>query len=227
MLGDNGRRFPQERACPGRQRVKCLGTLEMHVGVFFASPAGPDFAQDEIRVQAIGQPVEHSVFCLGYRLEEQGRPGRFDPQAAEALGVPFGPLRGQLQRGQTVVTPEGKSVRPEQVLGPARRGRRLAFITDTALTPALQTLLHDADLAFVEGMFLGEHLQEAVEKKHLTVEQAATAARQAGVPRLVLVHISPRYDGADLARLQQEASPHHPEARVARDGELYSIPLPE
>jgi ribonuclease Z len=173
------------------------------------------------------QPLDHSVLCLGYRLQEHARPGRFDPQAAEALGVPFGPLRGELQRGRDVVTPEGRSVRPEQVLGPPRRGRRLAFATDTALTPALSSLLREADLAFLEGMFLAEHAEEAAAKKHLTVEQAASVAARAKVARLVLTHLSPRYDASELAQLQAEASRHHPAARIARDGELYTVPLPE
>ncbi len=186
-----------------------------------------ELAYEDEQLRLFWQPVLHSCFCLGYRLEERDRPGRFDPAAADALGVPFGPLRGQLQRGETVVTPAGDTVRPEQVLGPPRRGRHLAFITDTGLAPALASLLRQADLAFLEGMFLSEHLQEALEKKHLTVEQAATAARDAGVKRLLLVHISPRYDAADLGRLQDEAARHHPAARVARDGETLTLPFPE
>ena len=182
--------------------------------------------QDE-QLKLLWRPVEHSVFCLGYRIEEYQRPGRFDPQAADALGVPFGPLRGELQRGQPVVTPAGDKISPEQVLGPPRRGRQLAYVTDTALSPALPPLLAEADLAFLEGMFLAEHLQEGLEKKHLTAEQAATAAHQAAVKRLVLVHISPRYDAGEVERLQDEASHHHPAVRVARDKELFTVPLPE
>jgi ribonuclease Z len=186
-----------------------------------------ELAYEDEQLRLFWQPVAHSCFCLGYRLEERDRPGRFDPAAADALGIPFGPLRGQLQRGETVVTPSGATVQPGQVLGPQRRGRHLAFITDTGLAPSLPTLLRDTDLAFLEGMFLSEHLQEALEKKHLTVEQAATAAREAGVKRLMLVHLSPRYDAADVGRLQEEASRHHPAARVARDGEQLALPFPE
>jgi ribonuclease Z len=189
--------------------------------------SGLSVAYEDEQLRILWQPVAHSVFCLGYRVEEHDRPGRFDPAAAEALGVPFGPLRGQLQRGAPIVTPAGVTVQPEQVLGPRRRGRHLAFITDTGLTPALASLLRDTDLAFLEGMFLAEHLQEALEKKHLTVPQAAGAAREAGVERLVLVHLSPRYDAAEVGRLQEEASQHHPRAKVARDGEAFSVPLPE
>lgn len=182
--------------------------------------------RDEL-LELYWQPLDHSVLCLGYRLQEHARPGRFDPQAADALGVPFGPLRGELQRGREVMTSEGRKVRPEQVLGPPRRGRRLVFATDTAPTPALSSLLQDADLAFLEGMFLAEHAEEAAAKKHLTVEQAASLAARAGVARLVLTHLSPRYEASQLAELQAEASRHHPAARIARDGELYTVPLPE
>jgi ribonuclease Z len=200
---------------------------EIRIEEWKGKPDELELAYEDEQLRLFWQPVLHSVFCLGYRLEERDRPGRFDPAAADALGVPFGPLRGQLQRGESVVTPGGATVQPEQVLGPRRRGRHLAFITDTGLAPSLPALLRETDLSFVEGMFLSEHREEALEKKHLTVEQAATAAREAGVKRLMLVHISPRYDAADVGRLQEEASQHHPVARVARDGEQLALPFPE
>ncbi len=191
--------------------------------------AGPGLAlawEDDL-VKVWWAPVEHSTLCFGYRLEEHTRPGRFDVAAADALGVPFGPLRGKLQAGQAVVTPAGREVQPAEVIGPARRGRRIAFVTDTALAPTLPALLEGADLAFVESMFLPEHLEEALEKKHMTVEQSVRAAREASVDRLVLVHLSPRYEGADVRRMQEIASALHPRATVARDGEELSVGLPD
>ena len=205
--------------------------LRMHVRyplefVEWSKQAGELAYEDEL-VRVRWQPLSHSVFCLGYRVEEHQRPGRFDPAAAEGLGVPAGPLYGRLQRGETVTTPAGETVTPEQVLGPTRRGRQVALVTDTVRTPRLQPLLHDVDLAFVESMFLPEHADEAAEKRHMTAEQAVEVAREAGARRLVLLHISPRYDNRELKQFAKIAREGHPRAEVAREGQLIEIPLPD
>jgi len=188
---------------------------------------GPELAHEDELVRIFWRPLEHSVFCLGFRLEEHQRPGRFDPSAAEALSVPCGPLWGRLQAGQDVVIPGGGTVRPDQVLGPTRRGRHVAYITDTAPCSNISRLLHRTDLALVEGMFLSQHRQEAAEKKHLTVEQACTAAREAQAQDVRLIHFSPRYDARDLPDIDAEATQFHARARCARDGEVLEVPAPE
>lgn len=184
-------------------------------------------AHEDDDVRILWRPLNHSVFCLGYRMEEHVRPGRFDPKAAEALGVPCGPLWGKLQQGQGVETPGGDRVEPNQVLGPARRGRHVAFVTDTAPCKNIALLMDGADLVLVEGMFHSEHREDARAKKHLTVEQGCSAAASAGADRVVLVHLSPRYTNADIPRLVAEARSHHPRARVGRDGEMFTIEAPE
>jgi len=186
---------------------------------------GPRAYVDEL-VRILWAPLEHTTLCLGYRLEEHPRPGRFDPQAAERLGVPKGPLWGELQRGRSVELPDGTPVAPGRVTGPPRRGRVIAYATDTQATPALQPLLEQADLAFVEAMFLEEHADEAREKRHMTAAQASRHAREAAVGRLVLTHISPRYEDGDLPRFVAEARPQHDRVEVARDGERIAVPLP-
>jgi len=186
--------------------------------------ANPEAFRDE-QLRVIWAPLDHTVLCLGYRVEEHDRPGRFDAARAEALKVPRGPLWGALQQGRTVETPTGARVEPAQVLGPPRRGRHVAFITDTAPAPSMERLLWQADLAFVEGMFLAEHAEEARSKKHLTVHQATQAASAAGAEELVLVHLSPRYlETGHIERFEEEAREAHPRARVARDGEVITVP---
>ena len=175
----------------------------------------------------VWEPLEHSAFCLGYRVEEAGRPGRFDTDRATALGVPAGPLRGRLQTGETVVTDDGREVRPEDVLGPKRRGRVVVFATDTRPCQGLARLCTGADLAFVEGMFTAELQEDAIEKRHMTAIEAAHTARDAGVDRLVLVHVSPRYTHDDEAQLGAEAGKVFPRAEVAKALETYPIPLPD
>jgi len=190
------------------------------------SPEGGELAYDDELIRLYWRPLQHSVTCVGYRLEEHERPGRFDQQAATALGIPRGPLWGRLQAGQEVQV-DDCTIRPEQVLGPKRRGRCMAYVTDTARTPTIETLAKDVDIVFIESMFGPDEQDDAAEKKHLTVIQAAQAVQRAGARRAVLVHISPRYEGAAVKRLQAEARKHHPCIEVARDGQLYEVALPD
>ena len=188
---------------------------------------GDELAHEDEFVRIRWLKLNHSVLCLGYRVEQHQRPGRFDPEAAKAAGVPMGPLWGKLQLGEEVSTPDGEVVRPDQVLGAARRGLRVAFVTDTAPCPGAESLLHKADLAFMEGMFLSEHAEEGVQKKHLTVEQAAEMAARAGAKELVLVHLSPRYVEKDLKRVAEEAGRHHGKVVVGTDGLSFTRSAPE
>jgi ribonuclease Z len=172
-------------------------------------------------------PLMHSTFCLGYRLEEPPRPGKFHTERASAIGVPQGPLYGRLQANQPVQLPSGRIVQPQEVLGPPRRGRVIAFATDTRPCPALEDLLNGVDLAFVEGMFTQEHESDAVEKEHMTAAEAAKTAATARVSRLVLVHISPRYTKNDEAVLEEQAKQFFPNTEVGRALASYTVPLPD
>lgn len=190
------------------------------------SSEAPPLAYEDEHVRISWHRLQHTVTCVGYRIEEKDRPGRFNPDAALALGVPRGPLWGRLQAGETVEGSDGGLVRPDQVLGPTRRGRHLAYATDTGLCTGLSEVLDRADLAFLESMFAPEEEQDAYEKKHLTVTQAARQACEAHVARLVLVHISPRYEDAVLRHLAKAAAKEHPQVEIARDGNEYSLPVP-
>jgi ribonuclease Z len=187
------------------------------------SPGCESVAYQDEHVRVLWAPLDHSVLCLGYRIEEHDRPGRFDPEAARRLGVPEGPLWGALQRGETVEAPQGARVRPDQVLGPARRGVHIAYITDTAPTNSMSSLLEEVDLAFVEAMFLSEHEAEAESKRHMTAAQAGRAAERARAAELVLVHLSPRYEAHHEAQFIEQARAHHHRARVAQDSERIEV----
>jgi ribonuclease Z len=185
----------------------------------------PEEAFDWFGVSLKWFPLDHSIFCLGYRLDEPNRPGRFDLDKALALGVPKGPLFGQLQRGCSIALPEGRTISPQEVLGPPRPGRSIAFATDTRPCPGLDSVLQQTDIAFIEGMFADRHSAEAAAKKHMTCREAVSAAKRAGVPRVVLVHLSPRYTSVDEAVLQSEAQEIMTEAEISRQLAVYSIPL--
>jgi len=160
-------------------------------------------------------PLDHRGLCLGFRLEEHPRPGRFDLAAARALGVPEGPLFGALQRGESVTLDDGRTIAPEAVLGPPRPGTVVAYCTDTRPCPAAIELGRDADLLIYEGTFEAGMAQEARAKGHSTVAEAARVAVEAGARELVLTHLSPRYGRTDF--LLEQAREVFPNTRIARD----------
>ncbi len=168
---------------------------------------------DEFVIEAAA--LQHRVPTYGYALAEKDRPGTFDVAAAKALGVPPGPLYGRLQQGYTVAVGDGTVVRPDQVLGTAKPGRRIAYVSDTRPCRNAELLARGADLLVHEATFAGDMASEARHKKHCTVVEAAQTAAAAGAKRLVLTHFSPRY--LDLEPLRREAAEVFSPVDVAAD----------
>ena len=167
--------------------------------------------------------VEHGVDAYGYALIEDERPGRFDVEAADRLGVePRG--RGALQRGEAVTLADGTRVEPSEVLGEARRGRRVVLTGDTAACPAVVEAARDADVLIHEATFSAADRARARETSHSTAPEAALAAAAANVHLLVLTHLSGRYPASLLLAEAQEV--FEPTV-AARDFDLLSVPFPE
>ena len=169
-------------------------------------------------------PLEHTKTCVGYTLEELDRPGEFNPQKAQELGVPCGPLWSQLQQGFEVKAADGTIIKPEQVLGEKRSGRKFSFVTDTLYKSSIAPEVRGSDLLICEGMFEDELIDQAKEKKHMTASQAATIARDAQVRRMCMIHYSPRYTDRDLDKLLQQAQKIWPQAELGRDRMNIEIP---
>jgi ribonuclease Z len=144
-------------------------------------------------------PLNHRILTYGYAFQERDKPGTFDVARAEALGIPKGPLYGHLQRGEPVTLADGRTISPHEVLGPPKRGRRIGYCLDTRPCPEATLLARDADLLLYDSTLAPGAEQEAAEKGHSTSWQAAMLAKEAGVKRLLLTHISARYtDGREL-----------------------------
>jgi ribonuclease Z len=167
--------------------------------------------------------VEHRMRAYGYALVEDERPGRFDPETAQRLGVTPGPDFKRLQDGQPVTVGSG-TVAPEQVLGEARAGRKLVLTGDTAPCEMTRVAAHEAQLLIHDSSFADEEIARAAETGHSTGRQAATLAAEAGVDLLALVHISSRYD---VRAVLAEAHEAFPRAIAPRDFDLVEIPFPE
>ena len=168
-------------------------------------------------------PLNHTKPCYGYTLEEHERPGEFHPELADSLGVKRGPLWAKLQSGQTVKTEDGRDVKPEQVLGPSRKGRKFSYVTDSLYFDGIAREVIDSDLFICEGMFDKELIESAVEKKHMTAEQAAKIALKAKVKKLALIHYSPRYNEYNLKQLLKEAQALFPDTVLSRDRMVFPM----
>ncbi|MCI7436086.1 MAG: ribonuclease Z [Spirochaetia bacterium] len=169
-------------------------------------------------------PLDHTKTCVGYTLEELDRPGEFNPEKALQLGVPVGPLWGQLQKGNNVQNSEGKTVKPEDVMGAKRSGRKFSFVTDTLYKNTIAKEVQGSDLLICEGMFEDELIDQAREKKHMTASQAATIARDANVKRMCMIHYSPRYTDKELPKLLEQAKKIFPAAELSKDRMHIEIP---
>jgi ribonuclease Z len=167
--------------------------------------------------------TEHRADTVGFALAEHSRLGRFHPERALELGIPEGPLWGRLHRGETVTLEDGRTVAPADLVGVPRRGRTVVYSGDTRPHLPVIEASRGADLLVHEATFGGEELERAKETGHSTAAEAARVAAEAGVRRLVLTHISPRY-GRDAAELLAEARAIFPETIIARDGLTLDVP---
>lgn len=168
--------------------------------------------------------AEHSIPSLAYALIEKPRPGRFHPEKAMDLGVPKGPLWSMLQKGMSIKLPNGRTVRPEDVLGPPRPGRKIVYAGDTRPSDRIMELAKDADVLIHEATFSDEMVDRAKEDGHSTPSEAAEVALKAGVKLLILTHISARY--SDPKILLEEAKRIFPNVHVPNDLDKIEIPLP-
>ncbi len=179
--------------------------------------AGEAVRRDTLEIGAVN--VRHRVLAYGYVLAEDDRPGHFDAELAKSLGVAPGPDFGRLQRGETVA-----GVHPEQVLGPPRRGRKVAISGDTAPCETLAIAAHGADLLVHEATFGADERERARLTGHSTAAQAAAIAADAQVKLLALTHVSARYAGAEL---REEAREVFAATELPRDFDTIDIPLPD
>ncbi|MBK5218628.1 MAG: ribonuclease Z [Thermoleophilia bacterium] len=207
-----------------RELFKVLGPIVGRIGFgleLVELAPGDAVAHNGYEVQSF--EAAHSVRASGYALVEEERPGRFDPDAAKAAGVPEGPAFAALQRGEEVEGSKG-SVSPGQVMGPSRPGRTVVLTGDTAPSPATVAAAADAELLIHDASFAEEEAQRAAETGHSTVGQAAAVAAEAHVKLLALVHISSRYH---VGKVLDEAREVFEPTIAPRDFDIIEIPFAE
>jgi ribonuclease Z len=200
---------------------RVVGKLSYEVRLVELEP-GDVLERDGYRLATFA--VSHGVSALGWSLVEATRPGRFDVQGADALGVPNGPERGVLQRGESLTLADGRTITAEEVLGPPRPGRKVVLTGDTAPSETVVEAAWGADVLVTEATFSDEERDRASETMHQTATQAADVARRANVGLLALTLLSNRYFGPEIAR---EARELFPDTVVPKDFDVIDVPLAE
>lgn len=167
--------------------------------------------------------VNHNVLCYGYTIQIH-RGGKFSVERARSNEIPV-KYWNPLQKGQTVEA-EGKIYTPDMVLGPARKGIKLTYCTDSRPTVSIEEHAKESDLFICEGMY-GESEKEAKarEYKHMTMKEAACLAKKADVKEMWLTHFSP-----SLVRPEEYMSGIReifPDSFVGKDGKSVDLQFEE
>jgi ribonuclease Z len=197
--------------------------LTFQVEIHEIKRAGIVCQEPEYAVRAVRS--RHVITSFAYAYIEKSRPGTFYPERAKALGVSEGPLWSKLQKGKEIELPNGKRVRPEDIMGQPRLGRKIVYTGDTRPFKGLRKFAEEADM-LIHDSTLGDELAARAETYgHSTVDQAAESAKEARVKMLVLTHISQRYE--DTSKWLEQARKIFKNTVVAEDFTRIEIPLLE
>ena len=190
-----------------------------HVGLKEGFEHAVVYEDDAVTIEA--RPIEHRVFCAGYRISEKTRPGSVDGGAARAAGLTRAPEFEAVKRGEPAVLADGTVVPPQGLVGPPRAGASVAYVLDTMPCAGGIELARGADLLIHEATFGDAFAARAAEVGHSTAREAAGVAREAGARRLLLTHFSARY--GDVSHLVAEAREVFPASEAAVELQVYAV----
>ena len=169
------------------------------------------------------QRLNHPVECYGYRIEEQDKPGALDAAALIADGIKPGPLFQRLKHGETVTLEDGRLINGQDYLSAPQSGKKLAIFGDTAPCPGALLLAQGVDLLVHEATLEAAMEEKANSRGHSSTRQAGQLARQAGVKKLMMTHVSSRYDARGCQALLTECREHFANSELAEDFTQVSV----
>ncbi|MGJ3251117.1 MAG: ribonuclease Z [Elainellaceae cyanobacterium] len=211
------------RACSRYSQTHFSYPLKVHT----VKP-GLVFEDDEFTVHC--DALTHRVPAFGYRVAEKDKPGRFDVERADAMGIPPGPIYGRLKRGEVITLPDGRRINGADLCGPTQIGRKFVYCTDTIYCDSAVELATNADVLVHEATFSHQDAELAYQRLHSTSTMAAQVALAGGVKKLIMTHFSPRYapgNAIALDDLLTEAKAIFPNTSMAHDLLTYDIPRRE
>ncbi len=220
----NGRSDPLKVMGPANTSRTVESMLGLgHFRSQFAVEVGDMVPGDEVPLGSFAvrcAEAAHTVPSLAFSVEEPMRPGKFDLAKARELGVPPGPMYTSLQKGMAVEV-GGRVVRPEDVMGEPRPGRKVVYTGDTRPCGSVVELARGADVLIHDSTLGSAGRGQAAEFGHSTAVEAAEVAKEADVGQLFLVHISPRYEEGKT--LEAEARAVFPNTRAAEDFDVFEV----
>jgi ribonuclease Z len=190
-------------------------TFKLNVREFPRGYRGRVLDEEEFYVEAL--PLDHSIFCLGWRFQEKDKPGIFNLERAQELGIPRGPLYGKLQHGENIVLPDGRTITPDMVLGTSREGKSVVYCLDTQFSQRSIELAEKCTALIHETTFGPDAIELARDRKHSTMADAARVAKEAGAANLIATHFSSRYDGRQVGQIADEAREIFEQITIGRD----------
>lgn len=168
-------------------------------------------------------PLEHPLECYGYRIEEHDKPGALNAQALKAAGVPPGPLFQELKAGKTITLEDGRQINGADYLAAPVPGKALAIFGDTGPCDAALDLAKGVDVMVHEATLDITMEAKANSRGHSSTRQAATLAREAGVGKLIITHVSSRYDDKGCQHLLRECRSIFLATELANDFTVFNV----
>ncbi len=169
--------------------------------------------------------LDHRIQCAGYRVEEKDYPGELMVDKLHELGVRPGPIYGKIKNGETVTLEDGRVINGHDFIGEPKKGRIVTILGDTRKNQNIDVLAHNADVLVHESTFGKGEAKLARNYYHSTCIQAAETAKRENVQQLLLTHISARYVGPMIKKLQNDARKIFPQTKVVRDFDVINVPF--
>ncbi|WP_010093153.1 ribonuclease Z [Ornithinibacillus scapharcae] len=198
------------------------GTHITYPLTFVEIEEGKIFEDEQFSVYC--KKLEHGVPSYGFRIEEKNKPGELQVDQLKAFGIPPGPIYRQIKENEVVTLEDGRKLNRKDFIGPDKIGRHIAILGDTRSTHRNHEFVNGVDVLVHEATFDKEKVALAEDYYHSTTEQAAALAKKANVKRLVMTHISSRYQSEEIDVLLQEAQEIFPDSYIASDFYQFQIP---
>ncbi|OZM58668.1 ribonuclease Z [Lottiidibacillus patelloidae] len=167
--------------------------------------------------------LEHGIPCFGYRVVEKDQPGELNVKRLQEMGIAPGPIYRELKEGKKITLPDGSTLDGNTLIGPAKKGRIIAILGDTRVCENAVNLSKSADLVIHEATFKSNEHELAHRYFHSTAKEAAAVAEKAGAKRLILTHISSRYQKESALELVNEARENFTNTEIASDLAMYKV----
>ncbi|MBC1531731.1 ribonuclease Z [Listeria seeligeri] len=201
--------------------LKLSGTRLTYKIIFKEMEPGLIFEDEMFTVTA--DELDHGMLSYGYRIVEKDKQGALDAARLKADGVEPGPIFQKLKNGEVVTLPDGREIDGKNYIGEPQKGKIISIFGDTRETASEYALAENADVLIHEATFEGDKGKMAAEYMHSTTIQAAELAKKAGVKKLILTHISSRYDREASKALIIEAKSVFENTEIAYDLAVFQI----